>query len=329
MVIRKKTALPVLLALLVGGLALGWHKAGRVSLEPVKSQAPLQRYYAGRFSIGLPADLKLDSGRVRLLCPGPLGTVSVYETPHQDYGPVAYEALSITLPSGASHYLIADLSERFGRPAQLIHSDPGPESALVSVLIDYGPGTLRLSRPTESDGQGGYASRSFVESALRFSQNYRWGRNGFKNGDLHSLYGRVTPEQACIGYQALIRFVSSENSIRFILTNDHDPGRVAGENRMRPALADGGPPVGLSAVYKDGHWIRRVRGGPRAISGQTGLEWIVLSRDFSDGSKTFEAIWRPDNPEQPTLLMSADQANAALALGCWNEIMESSFFFLK
>ncbi|MDR3038413.1 MAG: hypothetical protein LBV21_03855 [Candidatus Adiutrix sp.] len=281
-------------------------------LDPIASSGPQERRFLGPVSFNLPAEFQAVSGRLRLLCLGPPGLTRVFETPHPPYGQSAYAQ-----PAGLPLLSQTDLSPAFGRPARLILSDSGPAEVLADMLLDFGLGTVRLSRPL-SRGRLEEEIAAFEAEAKIFSENYAWGHTG-PSGGLHSLYGRLKTGLACRRARGAVKFAAAgAATLEVILTGPGDP-------------APG--PVRL----QDG---RRVRSGPRRLDGRPGRELVTLRRDPRTGRAGFWAVWRPaagpaeaDSAETGScaLILSAETASAETdsagrALGYWDELLASFTF---
>lgn len=318
MAIPKLISIPLFLAAaLAGGLYFASHASVKPESEPGASLAP---HYMGQAVLAIPSDFKLESGRLSVACEGRPGLTAVMETPHQYYGPVAYEALSIMLPQGPSQ-IIRDLSLDFGRPAQLVHTALGPGEALESVIADFGSGSLRLSRTLAADS----IDNDFAREALDFLENYTWGHRGAKSDDLHSFYGYVGRARPCLTAKLKLLFTSENQSIKLLLTNMDDPAQKA-----KDAGLELSEPSWLAETKKilRGQLKRKVRGGPREVAGRPGLEWVSLSRDLASGQTVFTAQWLPEEAPglgpMPAIIMNAPVSEAPAALSLWNDILLSS-----
>ncbi|UQZ89683.1 hypothetical protein C4J81_10870 [Deltaproteobacteria bacterium Smac51] len=332
MAIRKKVLIPLIVALLLVLIPLGAYYAGNISIKPDPARSALTPRYMGQAAIALPAGFELQSGRLAITCEGSPGLTAVMETPHQDYGPVAFEALSIMLPVGPGQ-IMKDLSLDFGRPAQLVHTRSGPDQVIASVIADLGPGSLRLSRTVKADPDTGvFSTDDFAREALGFLNNYAWGHRGSKARDLHSVYGHVGRAAPCSQADVNLLYSSSQNSARIFLTTANDLQSAARSRSLE--LATGGTlqnqPSWLSEakeIFK-GQWNRKVQGGPRKVAGRLGLEWVTVRRDMSSGRRLFVAQWQPEAASGPgplpSIIMNADFNDAPAALRLWGDILNSS-----
>ena len=332
--VRRSRLLLLSLLLIAAGAFWGLKLLTGVSLSPEKGSELPRAVYLGRAVFFLPENFKVEAGRLQMICEGSAELTTVVEVPYPESGTDLYSRLSLLVPEGRRHFLMKDLSGDFKRSAHLIFTDPAAAAALASVIMDFGQGSIRLSRPVKYDPKAeAYDSLAFEKDARGFSENYLWGHNGRNPSDLHSLQGRVGPEQGCRDYQANIRFVSDKDSIKLVMVNDRnkDLAAVAAENSLELAF-DGRlnqTPGRFSelARLKQGIWNRKIRGGRRTVAGQPGFEWLVLRHDLSTGRKYFAALWRPETQQAqaiPALMMSAEQADAAKALYYWNDLVGKS-----
>ena len=336
MTISRQTA--VLLAILIILTAMplaAWH-GGNARIKPAESGESLRLYYLGQAILGLPESFRLETGRLRLVCEGNMDMTAMAEVPHRG-GPLSFEAMNALIPESGRHYPVKDLSAEMNRPAHLFYTNPGPTGVLATIIVDYGPGALRLSRQVKRDLTGNFAVEDFENDAGRYARNYFWGHNGARTGDMHSLYGRVSAEQGCREYRARLKFSSPDHSIKVMLVNDQarDLEALAADYKMDLALhgdALHNPPTWLSemASLKTGQWNRKVRGGPRKVAGRPGLEWVTLRHNLLSGQKTLAAIWLPDSntqtgqPPIPVLIMSSAHHEAAKAMSYWDDLLNSS-----
>ncbi len=332
--VRRSTLWLMILAVMAVGSFWALDRLTNASVEPLEKRPDkIKVVYLGQATFPLSGSFQIEAGRLQMICEGSAEMTTVVEVPYEGGGQL-YDRLSLLVPEGARHYLMKDLSPEIKRPAHLIFTDPGSTETLASVIMDFGWGSIRLSRPVKYDPETGYyESLEFENDARRFAQNYYWGHNGSRPSDLHSLYGRVRLEQGCGDYQANIRFTSEYHSLKLVMANDRskDLAAIAADNDMELALDDysGRSPGRFSELskLKRGILNRKVRGGPRQVAGQPGFEWVALRHDISTGRKLFLAFWRPEgrpNPAVPALIMSADQSEAGRALAYWNDLMNGT-----
>jgi len=336
MTITRKTAVILAILIILTAMPLAaWH-GGNARIKPEERNEALRLYYLGQTIITLPESFRLETGRLRLICEGNMDLTAVAEVPHR--GPLNLEAMNALIPEKGQHYPVKDLTAEMNRPAHLFFTNPGPTGVLASIIVDYGPGALRLSRQIQRDLTGSFAVEDFESDASRYARNYFWGHNGARVGDMHSLYGRISAEQGCRDYRTRLKFVSKDHSVKVMLVNDQsrDLAALAADYNMELAL-DGDsiqkPPTLVSqlAGLKSGQWSRKVRGGPRLVAGRPGLEWVTLRHDLISGEKFLAAIWLPDSrtqpengPGLPVLILSASQEDAARALSYWDGILGGS-----
>lgn len=323
---RKLIFIPLLI---LAVLAVALYFAGHVSIKPGARSAALVPHYMGQAAVALPEAFTLESGRLAITCEGTQGLTTVVETPHQNYGPVAFEALSIMLPRGQSH-LLRDLSLEFGRPAQLVHTEMGDE-ILESVIADFGSGSLRLSRRLSPED----VDENFARQALDFLNKYTWGHRGAKSGDIHSVYGYVDGRQPCQAAEANLLFASEDGAVKLFLSNQGDLAQNLKDKGLEAAVGGEDPaksPSWFSETLKifSGQWNRKVQGGERRVAGRPGREWVSLRRDLPSGQVLFTAQWLPetapgqDGGPMPAIVMNAPLAEAPAALRLWGDILSSS-----
>lgn len=326
MTIRRRTLVATAVFLL---LIVGW-QAGQycltARLTPERRSERLRMHFMGQAMVGLPNDFQVESGRVQMLCAGGVGWVSLVEVPYLPGDAASGQGLSRVMPESGDFRLVKDLSDDFNRPAQLVLSESEGDEAMASVAMNLDSGLVRISRLVKKNDQDEFPLEKFEREALFFSRNYSWGHSGGGLYDMHSLHGYLRPAQGCRDMRAVIKLGSPHSSVKAALIRDHERlEEVIRENGLELATAGdlANPPSVMGGVWDKGQWNRLVRGGPRRLSRQLGLEWVVLRRDFGTGRQCFAAIWHPSNRDMPVLVMTAAREEAALALSYWNDMLRS------
>lgn len=329
MAIRTRIIVPLIIC---AALAAAVYYGSHASVTPAPSlRSALAPHYMGQAAVALPGDFIVKSGRLAVTCPGRPGTTSVIEAPHQNYGLVVYEALSIMLPTGGPSRIMKDLTLDFGRPAQLVFTTLNQEETEVSVIADLGTGSVRLSRVTNSRGALGF-SFMFTEEARKFFANYSWGHRGNRPTDIHSLYGYMGRQTPCANAAVNLVFASKDEAVKIFLSTADDVASGAQVRGLELAAgeAPSEPPSWLSETLKifKGQWNRKIQGGSRLLAGRPGTEWVAIRRDLSSGRVMFTAQWLPEKTENqspmPAIIMNAALNEAPMALRLWNDILSSS-----
>jgi hypothetical protein len=314
--------------MLIAALGLAVYYGSHASIKPEPARYALTPQYLGQAAVALPTDFTVQSGRLAIACPGRPGTTVVMETPHQDYSLVAYEALSIMLPQGPSR-IMRDLSLDFGRPAQLVHTTLNLDEVLVSVIADYGTGSLRLSRVAKSRGALSF-DEVFSRQAREFMANYSWGHRGAADDDVHSLYGRVGKNTPCVSADLNLLFASEDEKIKIFVSSDKDAATQAQRRGLEMAASVAAEPPSWFAetvkIFK-GQWNRKIQGGARLVAGRPGLEWVAIRRDLKSKTVIFTAQWLPEagaGAPMPAIIINSPLNQAEKALRLWNDILSSS-----